>query len=80
MEYVLGLDSSRFPLTAESIVDALRSDDDSDIMGYQVYVAVAWLREEKLLVPLGRQGYTVADRDELRDAVERLWNALPTCD
>lgn len=76
VNYVASLRRNRFPVTSEGIAKALQKDVDSPIMGYQVYVVAAWLRSEQLLKPQGRQGYSLAEGVELRDAVSSAWEGL----
>ena len=49
----------------------------SDVPGYQAYLCLAWLREEGLLTPKGRQGYVVEHAPSLCDSVEKRWDVLP---
>jgi hypothetical protein len=76
VNYITSLRRNRFPVTSEGVAKALQKDADSPIMGYQVYVVAAWLRSEELLKPQGRQGYSLADGIELREAVKAAWDSL----
>jgi hypothetical protein len=62
------------------MVNALKSDAQASILGYQVYVAVAWLKQEGWLVANGRHGYTVVRVKGIAPErfVEDMWDRLPT--
>lgn len=80
VDYLVALPSSHAPLSAETVVEALASDEANGILGYQVYVVVAWLREAGVLVAQGRQGYTVSENiTDVQSTVAELWEALPRC-
>lgn len=57
----------------------LRSQDNTSIPNYQVYVALSLLRAKGVVEQHGRQGYTLSPnlRDPLALAGE-LWNSLPS--
>lgn len=79
VDHLAALPNSKFPVTAETIVESLREADDTAILGYQVYVVVAWLRAEGLLVPHGRHGFSKSADADLSHAVRELWESLAAC-
>ena len=72
--------SNQFPISVDTMVDALKNDEQSRILGYQVYVAVAWLKEEGWLAANGRHGYTLRRAKGIppETIVEQMWANLPT--
>lgn len=80
VRYLASRRSNQFPISVETMTDALKSDTQAGILGYQVYVAVAWLKEEGWLVANGRHGYTLLRAKGLTPErfVEDMWDRLPT--
>lgn len=76
VRYLSSLKKNRFPVTGEAIARALQKEDESQVLGYQVYVVTAWLRSLGLLRPNGRQGYHLADEKDLPEAVASVWEKL----
>ena len=68
---------SNVPIGVERIVAAAADADGLPL--YQVYVALAWLRNEGVLRRKGRDSYVVADRGRLehQGALDELWARLP---
>ncbi len=62
--------------TTENLFPLLE-EDGTEVSSYQAYLCLAWLRKAGLVAQQGRQGYTVADPDELPEAVEEAWGTLP---
>ena len=48
-----------------------------DLPGYQLYVALNWLKTEGLLDKHGRQGYTATKPATLPDTLATAWEKLP---
>jgi hypothetical protein len=48
----------------------------AEVPMYQAYLAVAWLRHEKLIVKHGRQGYSLPPHVKLPEAIEERWTLL----
>lgn len=64
------------PISIDDIL-AIRETDGSEIPSYQVYVVLAWLRQQGLVERIGRKGYAVTDTHQLGDNLAKHWNALP---
>lgn len=78
--YLSSRRSHQSPISVDTMVNALKSGGRASILGYQVYVAVAWLKAEGWLVANGRHGYTLKRVKGIQPAkvVEDLWVNLPT--
>ncbi len=46
-------------ITMDAVLPINDPEDGMEVPTYQIYVVVAWLRAEELIVQHGRQGYTV---------------------
>jgi len=68
--------STSAPIGIDDIL-AVRETDGSEIPSYQVYVALAWLRQLGLVERIGRKGYAVTDAHTLGDQLAKHWGALP---
>ncbi|NMC20339.1 MAG: hypothetical protein GYA33_07950 [Thermogutta sp.] len=68
-------DAERFAL--EELLPILDPQTNSEIPSYQVYLVLAWLRKENLIMQHGRQGYSLSPNINLTDAVEERWKLLP---
>lgn len=79
VKYLVGRRSNQFPVSVEAMVEALKADEDAKILGYQVYVVVAWLKREGWLAANGRHGYTLhrARGIAVASVVDTLWAQLP---
>jgi hypothetical protein len=73
-EYLSTANPSR-PVPIEEIL-AVRDREGAPIPSYQVYVVIAWLRQEGLVERVGRSGYRVGDPDALRSTVSDLASSL----
>ena len=51
-------------------------ETSSEIPSYQVYLCLAWLRQDGLVEQQGRQGYTVPRANELPELVDGIWEKL----
>jgi hypothetical protein len=65
--------AGKSPFTAEQVVEVMGGDSDN-IPVYQVYVALAFLRELGVVQRIGREGYTAANDVILGGA--RIWSEL----
>ncbi len=63
--------------TTEEVLHLEDPKEGSELPGYQVYLALAWLRIEGLVVQHGRQGYSLPPGIDLPRAVEEHWQRLP---
>ena len=70
----LGAGGRRF--TTEQILPP-GEDQLADLPSYQVYLCLALLVRTGLLVRHGRQGYTVPEGADLKQAVDQAWSNLP---
>jgi hypothetical protein len=48
------------------------------LLGYQLYLCLAWLKSEGLIKQHGRRGYSINDLDTFGDRVQRAWDELET--
>ncbi len=55
----------------------VRDREAEDIPNYQVYVAIALLKHAGLIDQHGRQGYSIRQPHDFRNAVEAVWKNLP---
>lgn len=55
---------------------ATATTDGQEIPSYQLYLALAWLRSERLLNRIGRKGYTSAVPGELAEKATERWEAM----
>jgi hypothetical protein len=62
--------------TVESILPLRDPTDETEVSGYQVYLALAWFRIEGLLQQHGREGYSLLLTSNLEQTVEERWKAL----
>ena len=51
-------------------------DGDTQYSDYQSYLCLLWLKQNKMVIHHGREGYQIADPDTLRTNCERLWSEL----
>lgn len=79
VKYLVGRRANQFPLSVEAMVEALRGEENAEILGYQVYVVVAWLKREGWLAANGRHGYTLQRPKgvAVTSIVDELWAQLP---
>lgn len=50
----------------------------SEIPAYQAYLCLAWLRSVGIVTQHGRQGYSLAKKDDVNARAEECWRQLPT--
>lgn len=72
---VLGETGSMF--TSDDVLPLCDPSDNGEFATYQVYVCLAWLRHEGLLLKEGRQGYRLCDASQIREKVAKCWEQLP---
>lgn len=65
-------------VSAHDLTPLYDTADDTEVPGYQVYLCLAWLRQNGLIEQNGRQGYTVPGPDDLSARIEERWRSLPT--
>lgn len=63
-------------ITMDNVIPVHDETLNSSVPDYQVYVALAWLRDLRLVVQHGRQGYTLAANGNLQQSVGTSWDAL----
>jgi len=54
----------------------LHTEHGAEIPNYQVYLCLAWLRSEGLVLPQGRQGYTLKNGENSISSVEVRWQHM----
>jgi hypothetical protein len=62
----------------EEVLPLNNPGDGSELPSYQVYLSLAWLRAEDLIVQHGRQGYSLPPGSDLERESERRWGELKT--
>lgn len=68
----------RLMFTMDSLLPLTDPSDSTTVPDYQVYIALAWLRQEGVIRQHGREGYTLLVADNIDDLLEKRWNALPS--
>lgn len=61
--------------SAESVFSFIENAGES-APSYQIYVALAWLRDEELIQQHGRQGYSITT-EQLRTQALARWEQVP---
>jgi hypothetical protein len=69
-----GQNGKRFMM--DQILPIHDSESAADVPSYQAYLSLAWLRQEKMIIQHGRQGYSLRPDINLTDAVEECWKHL----
>jgi len=64
----------------EDLMPVPDPDNETELPGYQVYLAMAWFREEGLIEKRGREGYVTHKDAMSRDTLSQRWAALPSRD
>jgi hypothetical protein len=72
----LGTNGRRFSM--ERVLPLNDMADATPLPDYQAYICLAWLRSAGIVAQHGRQGYSIAKRVSLDEAVERVWSELPS--
>jgi hypothetical protein len=62
--------------TVDALLPLADPADGSEFPGYQVYLALAWLRKEGIVRQHGREGYSMIVKEGLEKMVEERWNML----
>ncbi|MGH9904020.1 MAG: hypothetical protein ACRD8U_00385 [Pyrinomonadaceae bacterium] len=55
----------------------IHDEDGEEVPSYQVYAALALLKQVGLVDQHGRQGYSIPRLPEFKRAVESVWRNLP---
>ncbi len=61
----------------EAIMPLKNSRDGSEIPSYQVYLCLAWMRQQDLIIQHGRQGYSLKPKIDLMSTAKELFTLLP---
>jgi hypothetical protein len=61
----------------DAILPLKGSPDGTDIPNYQVYLCLAWLRKEGLVLQHGRKGYSVKSKADISALSRELFASLP---
>ncbi len=64
--------------TVEDLLPLKDPQDGGEMPGYQVYVALAWLKSTGLVKQHGRQGYTPPNASKMEANVQQEWLLLST--
>ena len=64
--------------TVDDLLPLKDPQDGGDLPGYQVYVALAWLKSARLVKQHGRRGYSVASPSKIEVSVGQQWLLLST--
>ena len=70
--------AGRKRVVMEQIIPIPGLHGSSNVPDYQAYITLAWLRKLNSVVQHGRQGYTLANGSLNDEAVEKLWNSIPS--
>ena len=63
--------------TADEIMAETERNSSPEVLSYQVYLCLGWIKYEGLVQSQGRQGYRVTPDTPLVQAVEERWAILP---
>lgn len=66
--------------TVDELLPAPDTENQAELPGYQVYLAIAWLREMGLVEKRGRDGYTADPGDLDEKSLAQRWAKLPSRD
>lgn len=69
---------SKEVFSVEDLLPLSDASEKSEIPPHQVYVALAWLKAEGIVLPKGREGYTLLVTEEPSKLFDDRWKALPT--
>ena len=76
LKAIAALESKMPVFTVDALLPLADPSDNTEIPGYQVYLALAWLRKEGIVRQHGREGYSLMVKSELDKLLEERWNAL----
>lgn len=62
--------------SADEVAPSVADGRGDEVPSYQLYLAIAWLRSERLLNRIGRKGYTSAAPGELAARARELWDEM----
>ena len=74
---VLNAGANEKVFSVDELMPIADPEDGTAIPGYQVYIALAWLRTEGLLQQHGREGYSLFAPINMVETVEKRWSAIP---
>lgn len=77
MKSVTGAGAEGALFTVDALVPVHDPKDQTEVLTYQVYLAIAWLRTEGILRQHGRDGYSLMVKGDPDKTVEERWAALP---
>jgi hypothetical protein len=77
LKAIAALEAKMPVFTVDALLPLADPTDNTEIPGYQVYLALAWLRKEGIVRQLGREGYSLLVKSELDKSLEDRWTALP---
>jgi len=63
--------------STEEFLPIHESEDAAPVPNYQAYVGISLLKQAGLIDQHGRQGYSIPQISEFKNAVERIWTKLP---
>ncbi len=63
--------------TVDDLLPLKDPQDETELPAYQVYVALAWFKINRLVEQHGRSGYSLQNGARLSEAVTSSWNHLP---
>jgi hypothetical protein len=64
--------------SVEDILPLTEGSDKTEIPPHQVYLALAWLKAEGIVLPKGREGYSLLVTEDPETLFRERWKALPT--
>ena len=62
--------------SVDELLPLVAGDHGDQVPSYQLYLAIAWLRSERLLNRIGRKGYTSAAPGELAARARERWDEM----
>ncbi len=62
----------------DDLLPLCEGPERTEIPPHQVYLALAWLKAEGIVLPKGREGYTLLVPEEPSNLFEERWKALPS--
>lgn len=75
---VNNLAKTRELFRVEDILPLTEGNDKTEIPPHHVYLALAWLKAEGIVLPQGREGYSLLVTEDAAKLFEERWKALPT--
>jgi hypothetical protein len=75
---ISNLAKSKELFSVEDILPLTESSDKTEIPPHQIYLALAWLKAEGIVLPKGREGYSLLVTEDPAKLFDERWKALPT--